>query len=640
MSALLAPALYYKDFTNGGAPLAFGLVYSYAAGTSTPQATYVDSTQTTQNTNPVALNARGEASIWLNPALAYKFVVTDSNGNIIRTVDNVLGFNAAVAQALTASIIGSAFYPRTAAEIAANITPSSYAYPELYPQRYGFLGGSVNSVVDTAAVLAAISVAQWGTTSATAFASYPAGYYTTAKITFPQNSSFYCNSQLTWDSNRIGFDGAGTAITFPSTLGSAALAPWQSNTDVNVRAAQNTAHPFENFYLNGPGVTVTSVTALLLNDATVGDSLACLTFRNVAFVDFSTDVTFSNGSFCTTFDSCTFNTTFGGGSNYSIVQQAGTNSGERQNFLNCGWFNKYYLLSNASSSGDMFCMCCSFDYFITAFYLTGGSIWVTDSHIEASSDTANWGYVTGGNTVLSIAQSTISLAANKEAYDMFYSDGVTSPVTNGGVSLRDILIGMGGLTVFSTNLIGGTGNAFTSNIMQENASYHPPISAATNALAYADLTSSAWANDWTLGGTTHPSRVTSPAPPSGTYCMEFQGASENAPTATITRACKPGQYMQGLIYYQAPAISGTNFEFAITVSYLDVSGAQIVGYVPLAANSTNVAAWEAIQFYGATPAPAGTVNARLSLSGSSIGTTSGTPLAYIAGNPQMIVSIV
>lgn len=87
---VLAPALYYRDFDNSGNPLAYGSVYTYAAGTTTPLATYTDSTGGTPNTNPIILNARGEASIWIPFNTGYKFVVKDSLGNTIRTVDQVI----------------------------------------------------------------------------------------------------------------------------------------------------------------------------------------------------------------------------------------------------------------------------------------------------------------------------------------------------------------------------------------------------------------------------------------------------------------------------------------------------------------------------------------------------------------------
>jgi len=79
----------FRGVNNAGAALVGGLVYTYAAGTTTPIATYTDSTAGTPNANPVVLNARGEADIWLKPNVGYKFVLTDQYGAIIWSEDNV-----------------------------------------------------------------------------------------------------------------------------------------------------------------------------------------------------------------------------------------------------------------------------------------------------------------------------------------------------------------------------------------------------------------------------------------------------------------------------------------------------------------------------------------------------------------------
>lgn len=91
MTAQLAPTPIQKFFDNNGNPLFNGKLYSYVAGTSTPQATYTDSTMGTQNTNPVILNARGEANVWLDTTLSYKLVLQESNGTQIWSVDNIPG---------------------------------------------------------------------------------------------------------------------------------------------------------------------------------------------------------------------------------------------------------------------------------------------------------------------------------------------------------------------------------------------------------------------------------------------------------------------------------------------------------------------------------------------------------------------
>ena len=103
MTAQLSPAPVFSSRDNFGFPLVDGKLFTYAAGTTTPQATYVDSTQTTQNTNPVVLNYRGEAFVWLNPLLAYKFVLQDAFGNQIWTEDNIQGA-IGVASNITPSI--------------------------------------------------------------------------------------------------------------------------------------------------------------------------------------------------------------------------------------------------------------------------------------------------------------------------------------------------------------------------------------------------------------------------------------------------------------------------------------------------------------------------------------------------------
>lgn len=63
---------------NNGHPLVGGRVYRYYVGTNTPKDTYQDSGQTIPNTNPIVLDARGEASIY--GAGTYRQVLTTSSG--------------------------------------------------------------------------------------------------------------------------------------------------------------------------------------------------------------------------------------------------------------------------------------------------------------------------------------------------------------------------------------------------------------------------------------------------------------------------------------------------------------------------------------------------------------------------------
>lgn len=88
MAVTLTPSPKMQFFTAAGLPLVGGKLFTYASGTSTPLATYTDDTGNTANTNPIILNSRGEAGVWLGPS-RYTFVLKDSDDNLIWTVDGV-----------------------------------------------------------------------------------------------------------------------------------------------------------------------------------------------------------------------------------------------------------------------------------------------------------------------------------------------------------------------------------------------------------------------------------------------------------------------------------------------------------------------------------------------------------------------
>ncbi len=78
----------FNALSNDGNPLSGGKLYSYAAGTTTPLPTYADPEGLTLNPNPIILNSRGDASIFLDSTKTYKFVLKDSNDVEIWSVDN------------------------------------------------------------------------------------------------------------------------------------------------------------------------------------------------------------------------------------------------------------------------------------------------------------------------------------------------------------------------------------------------------------------------------------------------------------------------------------------------------------------------------------------------------------------------
>lgn len=80
-------------FTDSGVPLSGGLVYTYAAGTTTPQAAYTSNTGVTPHTNPIVLDSAGRvpSEIWLTDNASYKFILKDSTDVQIGSYDNISG---------------------------------------------------------------------------------------------------------------------------------------------------------------------------------------------------------------------------------------------------------------------------------------------------------------------------------------------------------------------------------------------------------------------------------------------------------------------------------------------------------------------------------------------------------------------
>jgi len=83
--AMIMPKKYFFD--DNGNPLAFGKVYTYAAGTTDPQVTWVDELKSAENTNPIILNEQGYAEIYLDGS--YNIEVFDANDDPIWTADPV-----------------------------------------------------------------------------------------------------------------------------------------------------------------------------------------------------------------------------------------------------------------------------------------------------------------------------------------------------------------------------------------------------------------------------------------------------------------------------------------------------------------------------------------------------------------------
>ena len=190
-NGVLAPDLFQQFLSQTGTgPGVDYLLFTYVAGTTTPQATYTDVTLSVENANPIILNSVGQnpsgGSIWLNPTLTYKFVYSPPNDtnpptSPIVTVDNVPGWDGlnAFASVITQQVLGQILYPQTAAEIAASVTPTDYWYPAGNVLRYGADPAGVNSSFSAGVQAMQVAVAAAGASGQGNLVAihWPAGIY-------------------------------------------------------------------------------------------------------------------------------------------------------------------------------------------------------------------------------------------------------------------------------------------------------------------------------------------------------------------------------------------------------------------------------------------------------------------------------
>jgi hypothetical protein len=99
-------------FDNNGKPLSGGKLFSYEAGTTTPQVTYTTAAGNVPHTNPIILDSAGRipsGQVWLSAGDNYKFALTTSTDVQLATWDNITGINGTGITTVASSVAFTGF---------------------------------------------------------------------------------------------------------------------------------------------------------------------------------------------------------------------------------------------------------------------------------------------------------------------------------------------------------------------------------------------------------------------------------------------------------------------------------------------------------------------------------------------------
>lgn len=138
------PRMQFLD--SSGNPVNAGKLHSFVTGTSTPLATYTDSTGATTNANPTVLDSAGRATIFLSSSVSYRFRL-DTSADV-----TVWGPIDGVRVAAVDSILGTANQVTASASV--GTVTLSLAGPHNFTTltQYGALYGNGTGVVSATAV--------------------------------------------------------------------------------------------------------------------------------------------------------------------------------------------------------------------------------------------------------------------------------------------------------------------------------------------------------------------------------------------------------------------------------------------------------------------------------------------------------
>ena len=277
-------------FDNNGVPLSGGFLYTYAAGTSTPQATYTSSSGSIAQANPIVLDSSGRVpsgEIWLTDGLRYKFVLQNANAVLIGTYDNIIGIGdtSAFTASSGSSLIG--YQPAGAGAVSTTVQTKLRQTVSVYD----FIPLGTN--IATAPCYTFIQAAH----DSIVASGIP------GVLDFGNGGSFLMGGPITVNAGFVSMRGERAILDF-TTAGNIACVTINGGNGASTNPYNQSDFTFSGFKLLGP----TTGVGIYLNQLTVGSSLgpAHLAFRDLNIQYFTSGVRCGNHAYLNQFDHCDF----------------------------------------------------------------------------------------------------------------------------------------------------------------------------------------------------------------------------------------------------------------------------------------------------------------------------------------------